>query len=232
MNLWQRATASLRAQGLGATLAKLRTMFVDWWFDLRQGVDTCANSELSELTIDSANKTSGYLYKPVRILPLRKFFAAIRPALPRDAVLVDFGSGKARVLLVAAEFGFREARGVEFARELCEVSRNNCARYRARTQSATRFETIEADAAKYAIRPEENVFILCNPFDDSIVRAVLDNLAASGRECPRALWVAYYNPKWGAVIEQRPDFVKEREFDFWGHRFALYSHQPRRSGHD
>lgn len=230
MNLVQRLTASVRGQGWSATAAKLRTMFVDRWFDFRYGVDTCACSELDELTIDSANKTSGYLYKPVRILPLRKFFQAIRPTLPREAVLVDFGSGKARVLLVSAEFGFQAARGVEFARELCAVSRINCTRYQARSGTATRLTTVEADAAKYQIRPEENFFIMCNPFDDSIVRAVLDNIAASATRHPRDIWIAYYNPKWGAVIEQQPRFAAEREFDFWGHRFVLYANRAQRHG--
>jgi hypothetical protein len=184
---------------------------------------------LDDLTIDSENKASGYLYKPVRILPLRNFFAAVRPILPRDPVLVDFGSGKARVLLIAAGFGFREARGVEFARELCVISRENCNRFQARTGTATRFLTVEADAAKYPIQPEENFFIMCNPFDDPIVRAVLKNIAVSARQHPREVWVAYYNPKWGAVIEQQPQFARVRDYDFWGHRFALYSNRPQRS---
>ncbi len=55
---------------------------------------------------------------------------------------------------------------------------------------------------------------MCNPFDDSIVRAVLDNIAASAAQHPRDVWIAYYNPKWGAVIEQQPRFATEREFNF------------------
>jgi transcriptional regulator of NAD metabolism len=39
------------------------------------------------------------------------------------------GSGKARVLVVAAEFGLSEARGVESANELYEVARKNVAHF-------------------------------------------------------------------------------------------------------
>lgn len=223
MTLVQRLTASVRANGFSATAAKCRSMVVDRWFDFQYGLNTCSCSDLDELTITADHKANGYLYKPVRILPLRRFFKALRPLLPRDSVLVDFGSGKARVLMVGAEFGFRAARGVEFAKELCEISQRNCEHYSARAKTATEFSTVEMDAAKYEIRPDENVFIMCNPFDDAIVKAVLENIAASVRETPRQVWIAYYNPKWKHVIEQQKDFPKAEEFNFWGHRFALYS---------
>jgi hypothetical protein len=223
MTFVQRLTLSVRTNGFGATTAKFRSIIVDRWFDFRYGLNTCSCSDLNDLTIASGNRENGYLYKPVRILPLRKFFKKLHPMLPHDSVLVDFGSGKARVLMVGAEFGFRAARGVEFAHELCETSRKNCERYVARSRTSTELITIEADATKYEIQPDENVFILCNPFDDIIVKMVLDNIATSVREHPREVWIVYYNPRWGQVIERQENFPKTQEFNFWGHRFALYS---------
>jgi predicted RNA methylase len=225
MNLLKRLATSLRGQGIVATVIKLRTLMVDHWFDFRYGLDTCAWSELEDLTIDSTSKASGYLYKPARILPLRKFFKETEQTCPREGVLVDFGSGKGRVLLVASEFGFREARGVEFAHELAEISRRNCARYKSVTATETEFETVEADASKYAIRADEHVFVFCNPFDDTIMKAVLANIAKSVVQHPRQVVIAYYNPKWGRVVEQQSEFNLISEFNWWGHKFALYSNR-------
>ena len=212
---------SLRSQGLWATANKLRGWALDYLYDLRYGLDTCANSELAELTIGSENKVRGYGYQPTRVLLLRKFFHSIRPLLPPNGVLVDFGSGKGRMLLVASEFGFREARGVEFAHEL--TARKNVARYKARAGVAAEFKIIESDAACYAIAADENVFMMYNPFDESILGQVLDNIAASLRKAPRRILIIYVNPRWGRVIEQRADFVLVREWVLWGFKFAVYS---------
>jgi len=140
-----------------------------------------------------------------------------------NGVLVDFGSGKGRMLLVASEFGFREERGVEFAHELCETARRNVARYTARTGVAAEFKIIESDAACYAIAADENVFMMYNPFDETILGRVLDNIAASLRKAPRRILIIYVNPRWGRVIEQQADFVLVHEWVLRGFKFAVYS---------
>src|SRR5262245_54870605 len=106
---------------------KLRNVFVDRLFDWKFGIETCSWEELGSLTVVSGDKGSGYLYQPAHVSPLRRVFQEIKPLLAPASVLVDIGSGKGRVLFVAAEFGFREAHGVDFARELCEVALKNVA---------------------------------------------------------------------------------------------------------
>ena len=49
VNVFQRLTVSLRGHGLMATLAKMRVLLADYWFDFRYGVDTCSWSELEGL---------------------------------------------------------------------------------------------------------------------------------------------------------------------------------------
>lgn len=221
----ERLKFSLRNQGLSATLGKLWGLVVDYWFEFRYGLDTCSCSELDGLTVAGDNKAKGYRYQPTRVRPLRRLFNAVMPMVPPESVLVDFGSGKGRVLLVAAESGFREVRGVEFAHELCEVARKNVARYKAKTGVETDFKIIESDAAKYIVSADENVFVVCNPFDETILGAVLDNIAASLRKQPRKVLILYYNPRWGHVIEQRNEFVRVERFNYWGLIFTVYSNR-------
>ena len=226
MSAFHRFKSSLGNQGIGGTAGKLRALLVDHWFDFRYGLDICPASELSSLTIQGGNRDKGYRYEPTRLLTVRRLFRAIEPLLPADPVLVDIGSGKGRALLVAAEFGFRSARGVEFAHELCEAARRNCARYKTKTKAATLFEVIESDAARYPFRPEENVFIFFSPFDDSILRPVVANLVASVQQRPRKALIVYYNPKWAEVIEQTSVFTPVCKFDFWSIKTSVYSNQP------
>ena len=216
-----RLARSLQDEGFSATLAKLYGLGVDYWFDFRHGTDTCSWSELDQLAIPSENKAAGYRYQPARVLPLRKLLENIERELPPNPVLVDFGSGKARVLLVAAEWGVRELRGVEFSRELCEIARKNCDRFKAQTRTAAVFQITEADAAFYAVHPEENFFFFYNPFDNTVLSRVLDNIAESLRGHPRKILIVYYNPLWNDVITSRPELKLVREVRFWGFQFNL-----------
>jgi SAM-dependent methyltransferase len=143
--------------------------------------------------------------------------------VPEDSVLVDFGCGKGRVLLIAAECGFRKARGVEFAHELCEIADKNCAIYKRKRAPNTEFQVIESDAAKYVLNDDENVFFMFNPFDDVVLNDVLNNIAASLKIQPRKILILYFNPLHGNLIEQHGVFAKSEEFVIGGYPFPVYS---------
>jgi SAM-dependent methyltransferase len=221
MTLLQRLRTSFRHQGPWATVVKFYAILADRWQDFRYGLDTAAGAE--PLTITGENRGRSFGYQPTRAMPLRRLFRLLQPVLPPDRVLVDLGCGKGRVLLVATEFGFREARGVEFARELCEIAKKNCEKLLARTRTNTRCRIIEADAALYEIQADENVFFMFNPFDEVVLERVLGNIAASWRAAPRKILIIYYNPKCAQVIEQQPEFTRLRQFDFWGFQFTVYA---------
>ena len=221
----QRIATSLRDQGIKTTLLKLNMLVADYLFDIRYGTDTCAWSELNELTIESDNRKSGFRYQPTRVLLLKKVFSAIEPLLPADSVLVDFGCGKGRILLVATEFGFREVRGVEFAHELCEIARKNGEIYKNQTGNGFEYRIIEHDASQYEIHEDENVFFISNPFDGKILSAVLANIAASLQKKYRKILIIYYYPEYSDVIEQADDFPKIRDLVILGHKFTIYSNR-------
>jgi 2-polyprenyl-3-methyl-5-hydroxy-6-metoxy-1,4-benzoquinol methylase len=93
-------------------------------FERRHGLETLAIEKLDGLTIRVGERTQGFYYEGMRMLPLRRLFAKLRKLVPPDAALVDLGCGKGNVLLAAAEAGVANIRGVEFARELCEQARS------------------------------------------------------------------------------------------------------------
>lgn len=222
-NILLRGMISLRQEGFRATIFKLHLLLADFFFDFKFGVDTCGIFQLDDLTVSGDNRERGNEYKPTGVMLLRKMFDLIKPMIPDDGVLVDFGCGKGRVLLVASEFGFREGRGVEFAKELCTIARSNCAAYKNRTNSSTEFRIIESDAMHYPVQSDDNVFFMFNPFDEAVLNRVLDNIALSLEVRPRKMLIIYCNPVFSRQIEERDVFVKLREFDFWGNHFAVYS---------
>lgn len=220
-----RTKQCLDRQGVRATVLKAVCLVVDYVFDLRRGTDTCTWVPLGGLTIQGANKDRGTEYQPTRVMPLRKLFRTLRPMIPPDSVLVDLGCGKGRVLLVASELGFKKVRGVEFAHELIEIARKNCSAQRAATKLDTEYEIVESDVVQYAIREDENIFFMANPFDEMVMRQVLRNITASVQASHRQVFIIYNNPVCSRTIEQDRDYAKLQEYRYCGHRFAVYSNR-------
>src|ERR1035437_7106894 len=193
-NILTRMVGSLKQVGLYGTYLKLYALFSDPFFDIRFGTDTSSIVELNQLTIESNNRKNGVHYQPTKVVFLRKFLKYIQHLIPASSVMIDLGSGKGRVLLIASEFGFREVRGVEFAHELCETAKNNISVYTTKKGSDADFRVIESDVTKYPIQTDENVIFMFNPFNESIMEQVLNNIKLSLQICPRDILIIYVNP--------------------------------------
>jgi SAM-dependent methyltransferase len=224
MNVVQRVIKSLRMAGVGGTMAKLVCPYFDRKFDRDHGTETCVIEEVHALQIESANRAHSARYEPSRVLPLRKMFPIVRRMMPPESVLLDFGCGKGRVLLLAAEHGFG-ARGIEFAGELCEVARRNVATFNARTGNKSEITVIKGDVTEYVIRPDETVFFLFNPFGPVIFEKVLDQLCTSLKAHPRKILIVICLPsdEYHCAVEARSEFKLQAKHRFWGCNFAVYS---------
>jgi SAM-dependent methyltransferase len=225
LSLAARLITSLRHQGFKNSIIKIYELIADKLFDIRYGIDTCTWSQLSELTIDSDNIDRGLEYEPTRMLAVRKLFNGIKHIIPADSVFVDFGCGKGRVLLVASEFGFREARGVEFAHELSEIARKNCEIYKIKTKFNGGFKITEGDVANYAINIDENVFFNYNSFDEVVMSQVLRNIIASLKINPRKILLIFNNFKYEHLFELENDFILLQEFSVTNGKFIIYSNR-------
>lgn len=222
MSLIYRTRRVLTRYGFGGLLMKARIVLFDHWFDFRYGVDTCRRESLDKLRIDSCNRSHGNRYEPSRILPVRRFLAKILPSLPEPRVLVDMGSGKGRVLLVASQFGFSKVKGVEFARELCDTALYNCVTFKHATGAVADFEVVQGDAASYAIAPDDNTFFFFNPFTDVVMAQVLHNIEESWRRFPRRILICCYNLPSSELLDRLRYFSRQAEHDFWGYKFLVY----------
>ncbi len=200
-------------------------ILTDYLYDFRNGLNTTTWVRFKELTVQGNDIERSRPYQPTRVVPLRRLLRKVRPSLPANSVLLDIGCGKARVLLIASEFDFDTVRGVEFARELCEIAGDNCTKYKDSTKSRTNFEIIEGDAANYQIRADENVFFLFNPFDGVILSKVINNISNSLRDNPRKVLLICNNLQHPEVINDREDFDRQSDFSYHGHKFIVYSNR-------
>jgi SAM-dependent methyltransferase len=226
MNAASRISRSLRQHGLATTLHKAIAVAADCYFDVRYGVDTRTCVPLGGLTIAGANRDRGARYQPTRVLPLRRVLRTLRPQFANGSAFVDLGCGKGRILLIAAEFGFKAVRGVEFAHELCAVASANCAAYKRQRRLATEFRVLEEDVVRHAVAYDEDVFFMYNPFEADVLDRVLDNILASVKAWPRRVLIIYHNPRLAPLIEQRREFAPWETYAFDDNTFRVYVNRP------
>lgn len=220
-----RVRHALRKRGVrGIGMLALSRLW-DLIFDLRYGVDTAATVELVDLTGTIGDVEHAQPYYPTQGIALRGILRTVGGGCGR--VLVDFGCGKGRVLMVAAKFGFHALRGVEFSAGLCDIARRNVERFRRKSRSAADFEIIHADAAEYAVRHDEDVFFLFNPFDQHVLGQVMDNISRSFRARPRRMLLIYRRPAHEESITVS-GFVKVGEYRIWDSDFAVFEAGPER----
>ncbi len=107
--------------------------------------------------------------------------------------LVDYGSGKGRIMVVAAYYGFKKITGIDFSQSLCNEAEINIEKIKPRFPSVD-FEIICGDAVNYLIKNDDTVFFFFNPFDEVVMLQVVKNILASLKKNERKIYVVYVNP--------------------------------------
>jgi predicted RNA methylase len=162
-------------------------------FDRRYGVDTAADIRAENLNVASENWVYGGHYEATPVALFSKMMAHL--SIDREQfTFIDYGSGKGRVLLLAALQSFRRVVGIEYSRELHEIAQRNVRALSTTVGHSSRIELVNMDASQYSLPPEPSVLFLYNPFGEVIMRTVLKEIDRSLSESPRPLYIMYVNP--------------------------------------
>lgn len=132
----------------------------------------------------------GKPYEPLPWMVLRRAMNVLAPG-PED-VLLDYGSGMGRVLLLAAHRRVKRVIGVEVEAQLAARARANLAAAQHRLFSPV--ELVVADAATWRVPDDVTAVFLFNPFVGRVMEAVQGHLAASLQRRPRPLKLVYAFP--------------------------------------
>jgi SAM-dependent methyltransferase len=135
-----------------------------------------------------------------------------------DFTFIDVGSGKGRVLLMAADYPFRRIVGVELFPALHQVAQRNLRAYKSESQRCFAVEAVGADAREFVFPPEPVVLYLFNPLPEAALIEMMANLGRSLREHPRTVYVLYHNPLLEHVLAGCSDFEKVRG----GHQYSIF----------
>jgi SAM-dependent methyltransferase len=221
----KRAERSLRTRGpLGTAAAAaalvrhgartfLDRVVLDPWnnhwdreFDRRFGVDTAGSVFLPELQSDPRFRHSVHYATLPRSLILRMLR---RLALDYNRfVFIDFGCGKGKALLVAAELPFKQIVGIEISSKLISVAEENIRKYVRRTERLNAIQLACMDVCDYPIPREPVVCYFYNPFDAQVMQRVLAKLYASLAAAPREAFVVYsYPPPAAQIVMDESGFL-------------------------
>jgi 16S rRNA G966 N2-methylase RsmD len=221
MNLVKRIYDSLRIRGIIGSLKMLFSFIVDYCFDIKNGTDTFWRVNLDEFEISDEQRDRGQGYQPTHAFPLRKLFGKLM--IPSGKVLVDFGSGKGRVLLIASEYGFKEVRGIELSSELCDIARKNVSVYKEKIKTETICTILNTDVLDYQVKDDEDVFYMYNPFDDYVVTRVMEKINESYSNHKRKIWIIYRNAVHDEIIKSSKNFSHFADFVFLEQDFVVYT---------
>lgn len=117
-----------------------------------------------------------------------------------DFVFVDVGSGKGKVLLMAAEYPFKRVVGIEYSKYLHDAAQRNITAYRSPDARCARIESICGDAASTPLPCDPMVLYMFNPFGGAVLEPMVKNLVRSLAEIPRKVFVVYYNALCGDIF--------------------------------
>jgi len=162
---------------------------------------------LSGLTIASPNRQHGHDYRPTPCQLFEWALAGVEYDLSK-LTFVDYGAGKGRVMLLAAEHPFAAVAGVEFAEELHDNAEMNIAQYPRSRMRCRNVECVLADASQVGSPDGESVHYFFNPFSREIFAEVLNNIVVSYRNKPRRLYLILVDPVAVDLVEKSGVFTR------------------------
>jgi hypothetical protein len=115
---------------------------------------------------------------------------------------IDLGSGKGRVLLMAADYPFKRIIGVEFMPALHRAAQKNISGFASDRQRCRQIETLCMDARDFQFPSVPLVVYLFNPFSESTFALILENLRRSIEGSARPVYIAYRFTEFGSLLAQ------------------------------
>jgi hypothetical protein len=161
---------------------------------LKYGGDTFIPEELKHLTITNGDNKKATRYEAVSFYMLEKLFDAFTKISALTSI-IDLGSGKGRVMMVAPHFGFANITGIDFATELCEQAAINMKKKENEFPAIT-WKVINENVENYHVRAEDSVFFMFNPFKRAVLKRFLKNLDVSCLDFPRTIYFLYASPQY------------------------------------
>lgn len=149
--------------------------------------------------------------------------------------LIDFGSGKGRIIYHLNNKLNIAATGIEINKTAFQHLLDNQMRYTEKFPAlAKKVSIYEMKAEDYLIQPEDNTFYFFNPFTINIFRKILKNIQESLEKYPRIVDIVFYYPGFDYIdyLDKYSDFhliqtIKTLKYDINNREcFKVFRYYP------
>jgi hypothetical protein len=163
-------------------------------FDREHGVETAMELPLEAAGVPLADVEGGNgVYRPLTEALFRTSLASIRIDAS-EFTFVDIGSGKGKVMFMAADLPFKRVVGIEYALGLHEVAVRNIAAYHSHTQQCKDLEAVHGDALQFRLPDGPLVLFTFNALSKELMREMMRKLDQDAAADPtRPLFFIYTN---------------------------------------
>ena len=191
--------SSLKRRGIKGTLDKI---FLYTYF-YRSGVDL-SSENLFDLTLVGEHKDHGTAYLQNSYEVTDTIIREIEKLYPdvKKGAFLDYGSGKGLPMIIAQKHGFQRVIGVEFAKELYEVSVLNMMKL-----GIKNFDLYNMDAAEYVLDSDISLIMLFNPFDAVVMKKVSDKIVSFKDKFLRDVYISYMNPTCNYIFADDKNYI-------------------------
>lgn len=204
LRLLGRGIKRVFTKGPWDTARWVRYHLYEGYRERRLGIDTADCDEWA----DSQDDPSLSVYEPLSYECIDRAMAAVDVRPGRD-VLLDYGSGKGRIVTVAATHPFKRVIGIELLPELNAIAKENLRKAEKRLR-CREVELLTVDATQWEVPEDVSVVFFFNPFRGSVLAAVLDQIRASLQRNPRRLSIIYVQPKEDDNLFEACDWLTEK----------------------
>jgi len=163
---------------------------VNRFYDYKHKVDTCGHIKPANLDIDLDSQTYSEAYSPTPTKSLRNMLNAVSINL-QDYSFIDYGCGKGRALLIAAEKPFRQILGVEHSAALTRIAEENIQVYKNGDLRSRSIEALCIDATIFEPPPGPCLFYFFSPFHGKILNRVVSCIQHSYQKNPRSMVIIF-----------------------------------------
>ena len=158
-------------------------------FDTRYQIDTQMPVALADLETTAPGAKFANRYQGTPVVVIHRIIRRLKVDRQRFT-FIDLGSGKGRVLLIAAQYPFKSVIGVEFSKTLHDIALANIQKFAAAGMTRTGATSINCDAGEFDFSEIEDKIVFCyNPFTADLMIRVLDNLSAPAHNPGETIFV-------------------------------------------
>ena len=159
----------------------------------KYGINSTSANDLAEFQIKGNQLSHATEYMPVNYFTIEHVLDHL-PENAKQGTFLDIGCGKGRALCVAAAYGFTRLKGIDFAKQLIEQAEQNLSVTK-KSFPSIQYELSWSDISTLEISKDVSTVFLFNPFDEVLMKNIIQTINSSLQQDPRELYVLYCSPR-------------------------------------